>query len=34
MVVVMVIIANLTLLLISILRRRLAPWYDERKIVG
>ncbi|MFK0239621.1 ABC transporter permease [Microbacterium sp. NPDC090281] len=34
MVVVMVIIANLTLLLISVLRRRLAPWYDERKIVG
>lgn len=34
MVVVMVIIANLTLFLISVLRRRLAPWYDERKIVG
>lgn len=34
MVVVMVIIANLTLLLISVLRRRLAPWYDDRKIVG
>ncbi|MFF2495380.1 ABC transporter permease [Agromyces sp. NPDC058064] len=34
MVIVMVIIANLTLLLISTLRRRLAPWYDDRKIAG
>ncbi|WP_400997390.1 ABC transporter permease [Agromyces sp. GXQ0307] len=34
MVIVMVIIANLTLWLISTLRRRLAPWYDDRKIVG
>lgn len=34
MVVVMVIIANLTLFLISVLRRRLAPWYDDRRIVG
>ncbi|MCD5345691.1 ABC transporter permease [Agromyces sp. S2-1-8] len=34
LVIVMVIIANLTLLLISTLRRRLAPWYDDRKIAG
>ncbi|WP_127794815.1 ABC transporter permease [Agromyces sp. LHK192] len=34
MVIVMVIIANLTLWLISTLRRRLAPWYDDRRIVG
>ncbi len=34
MVIVMVIIANLTLSLISALRRRLAPWYDDRKIAG
>ncbi|GAA1060493.1 ABC transporter permease [Agromyces bracchium] len=34
LVIVMVIIANLTLWLISTLRRRLAPWYDDRKIVG
>lgn len=34
MVIVMVIIANLTLFLISSLRRRLAPWYDDRKIAG
>lgn len=34
MVVVMVIIANLTLFLISTLRRKWAPWYDDRKIVS
>lgn len=34
MVVVMVIIANLTLTLISVLRKRLAPWYDDRQIMG
>ena len=34
LVIVMVIIANLTLWLISALRRRLAPWYDDRKIAG
>ncbi len=34
MVLVMVIIANLTLFLISTLRRRLAPWYDDRAVAG
>jgi NitT/TauT family transport system permease protein len=34
MVIFTVIIANLTLTLIAVLRRRLAPWYDDRKIVG
>jgi NitT/TauT family transport system permease protein len=34
MVIVMVIIANLTLGLISLLRKRLAPWYDDRKVAG
>lgn len=34
MVIFTVIIANLTLTLIAALRRRLAPWYDDRKIVG
>lgn len=34
MVIVMVIIANLTLALISVLRKRLAPWYDDRQIMG
>jgi NitT/TauT family transport system permease protein len=34
LVIVMVIIANLTLWMISTLRRRLAPWYDDRKIAG
>ncbi|WP_137844720.1 ABC transporter permease subunit [Microbacterium sp. 2FI] len=33
MVVVMVIIANLTLMLIAALRRRLAPWYDDKQIM-
>ncbi|WP_404433833.1 ABC transporter permease [Microbacterium lacus] len=34
MVVVMVIIANLTLTLIGALRRRLAPWYDDRQVMN
>jgi NitT/TauT family transport system permease protein len=34
MVIFTIIIANLTLTLIAVLRRRLAPWYDDRKIVG
>ncbi|BDZ64399.1 ABC transporter permease [Agromyces mangrovi Wang et al. 2018] len=34
MVIVMVIIANLTLVLIAALRKRLAPWYDDRQIMG
>lgn len=33
-VIVMVIIANLSLGLLSVLRKRLAPWYDDRQIVG
>jgi NitT/TauT family transport system permease protein len=33
-VVVMVIIANLTLALIGFLRKRLAPWYDDKKTAG
>lgn len=34
MVVVMVIIANLTLILIGALRKRLAPWYDDRPVMN
>jgi len=34
MVIVMVIIANLTLGLISALRKRLAPWYDDKTVAG